>query len=284
MCEKLPREIRDRVYQNLCYEDRHIPIGPYYHFRSYKPPQSNDTSQANYYNTQFFPRHGDRQTVLSDGRIRTDHDVYPADDLILPETHVFQPSYTSEQVAAEALEVYYKTNSFSVCNVEGGLDSLCKPIIMKAGGSSVIFPPIDRIRDLQIRLKFEHFTSPYSDTVSNFDIHERLVTFAIHQAPFLRSTVESLAAIRHSIQQSPVRPLNIEIVLMSNLVDVGIETYRVINMLQTVRNFVYELIHDRGDTTVRVTHHDEELMAFPRNCTGFFKLTKEQWDYVSTSA
>lgn len=290
---KLPKEIRNLVYGYLCLEDRRTPIGPYYHYRSYKPLKQDDDVTAEKpkiepYSDEWYvakllfsPR--EFQTVQPDGRIRTDHRVYPQDNFVMPENHVFHPSYMGKEVVLETLKMYYERNSFSVCNVEGGLDNLCTPVIPGSEDLGIDFVPIDHILDLQIRVKCEHFT-PIN--TRHFKAYDGLKVFAEDEL-LLRNTVESLAAFRSRVQTSHVRSLNVEVVIMSNLsrgaeLCHGVNTgYRFVNMLQTVRNAVYELIHDCEHTTMRVTHQDEELMAFPKNYTGLFQLSKEQWDYVS---
>ncbi|KAF1361343.1 hypothetical protein EJ07DRAFT_154139 [Lizonia empirigonia] len=289
--DKLPREIRDMVYGYLCLEDRRIPIGPYYHYRPYQPLKQDDDETAekpkiepyseDWYVAKLLFSHKDFQTVQPDGRIRTDHRVYPQDNFVMPENHIFHPSYMGKEVVLEMLELYYKRNSFSVCNVEGGLGNLCTPVALGSEDFGIDFVPIDHISDLQIRVKCEHFT-PIN--TRRFIVYHGLNVFA-EDEPLLRNTVESLAAFRSRVQISHVRSLNIEIVLMSDLrrdaewfrdVNMG---YRITNMLQTVRNAVYELIHDCRHTTVRVTHQDETLTAFPKDYTGLFQLSKEQWEY-----
>ncbi|KAF2629147.1 hypothetical protein BU25DRAFT_490233 [Macroventuria anomochaeta] len=278
MYKKLPKELRDMVYSYLCLEDRQIPIGPYYHFRKYESLKKDAVLRSE---NRYFPRHGDFQTVLPDGRIRTDHDVYPQDDFVMPENHIFNPSYMGEEVVLETLEKYYESNSFSVCNVEGGMDNLCTIVTLGPQDSAVDFVPIDHICDLQIRVKCEHFNKEASSLESNPGI--RLREFAEKEL-FLRHTVDSLRKFRSRIQTSTSHKLNIEVVLISDLKrDHGHSStfvkVHITNFLQSVRNMIYELMHDRRCTTVRVTHQDDGLMAFPKNYTGLFSLTKEQWDY-----
>ncbi|KZM25691.1 hypothetical protein ST47_g3154 [Ascochyta rabiei] len=291
MYKKLPREIRDVIYCYICLEDRQIPIGPYYHFRKYdllerdvertlEADQIKPSSDEQHAETWLFS-HVDAQTILPDGRIRTDHDVYPQDDFLMPENHIFNPDYMGENVALETLQVYYKSNSFSVCNVEGGLDSLCTSIKLSSKEMAVDCVPIDYISDLQIRVKCEHFDVQRS---SPSDIlRSRLEGFA-EEERLLRRTVESLARFRSKVRTSTPRELNVEIVLMSDLKS-GSEwdsvylQARIINMLQAMRTCIYELMHEREYTTIRVTHQDDGLMAFPKTYTGLFQLTKEQWNY-----
>lgn len=295
MYEKLPEELRDMVYYYLC-DDRQIPLGPYYHFRKYEPLKGSEELVTEEASTnmsseeQYFERclssPKDGQLVLPDGRIKTYHDIYPPSDFVLPEkSHTFMPSYMGKEVALEALKSYYMINSFSVCNVVGGLDDLCANVLPGPKESATEFVPIDYIYNLQIRVKCEHFDIPalpfntFGPVSSPF---ARIEQFAREES-FLRSTVESLAKFRSKIQTSTPHELNVEIVLMSDLKSCTNEEYmqaRIINFLQTVRNFVYELMYDREETAVRVTHQDDGLMAFPKNYTGLFQLTKDQWDYV----
>lgn len=274
MYKKLPRELRDLLYDFLCLDDRQIPIGPYYHYRKYEP--HGGSNNATYSNTQYFPRSGELETELSDGKTRIDHDIYPQDDLLLPHNHIFDARYVGAEVAAEALKKYYQSNRFSVCNVEGGLDDLCTAV--KCGAGSITdFVPIDYIRDLQIRVKSEHMYTVSKGCVRTREVALR--EFA-KQEPVLRSTIESLQRFQSRMQTAPPHELDLEIVLMSEFnQDEFTRPWRM-NLLQTVRNMIYELLHDRDNTTVRVTHQDESLSAFPTNCTGFFKLTKEQWHFV----
>ncbi|KAJ8106949.1 hypothetical protein OPT61_g9200 [Boeremia exigua] len=277
MYRKLPRGLRDLVYSYLCFEDRQIPIGPYYHFRKYEPHAKNEVT---YSDTQYFPRTGDLQTELSDGQTRIDHDVYPPDDLLLPQNHIFNPGYMGENVVLETLKTYYESNSFSVCNIEGGLDGLCASLVFSSDGSTTEFRPLDYIHDLQIRVKYEHLRITTESIACHPSI--RLEDFAAQEL-LLRDSVESLLKFRSKIQTSS-HHLNIEVVLLSDVLKCqrrseGLLQGYVINILQSVRNMVYELLHDRNNTTIRVTHQDDSLMAFPKNYTGLFQLTKEQWQF-----
>ena len=187
------------------------------------------------------------------------------------------------EVVLETLEMYYKSNSFSVCNVEGGLDNLCTTVTLGFEGSSVELVPIDHIRNLQIRMKCEHFNKEVSSFESRPGL--RLQEFAEKEL-FLRQTVDSLRKFRSRVQTSTPHELDIEVVLMSDLKrnhrhSSAFVKVHITSFIQTVRNMIYELMHDRECTTVRITHQDDGLMAFPKNYTGLFKLTKEQWDYVS---
>jgi hypothetical protein len=278
MYEMLPREIRDLVYNYLCLEDRRVPVGPYYHFRKYEPAGSKTARKSN---TEFHPRSGDLQTELSDGKTRIDHDVYPEDDLILPSNHIFNADYMGREVMLELLKVYYSNNIFSVCNIEGGLDSLCTAVASNADGAPHDFVPLDYINDLQIRVKCEHFAAKVSP--SSVDAGPQLKELA-EKMSFLQRTVESLQVFRSRVQATS-HPLNIEFVLMSDLMSSNYYSLfahsHMVNLLQTIRNTVYELMHNREHTTVRVTSQDDSLWAFPRNYTGLFTMTKEKWDYVS---
>jgi hypothetical protein len=296
MYKKLPKELRDVVYGYLCLEDRRIPVGPYYHFRKYEPLH-NDKETDDSVTTendinhepeeQYFERwllsHEVAQTVLPDGRIRTDHDIYPPSDFVMPESHIFRPSYMGKDVVLEALETYYKGNSFSVCNVERGLEYLFTHELPASEGPAVSFVPIDHICDLQIRVKCEHLDTELRSSAT--ETGDRLAQFACEEL-FLRHTVESFTGFRSRIQSSTHRELSVEIVLMTELPSCtgNYEEYvqaRTMNFLQATRGLVYELMHDFGHATVRVTHQDDNLMAFPKNYTRLFYLTKDQWTHVS---
>ncbi|KAJ4320300.1 hypothetical protein N0V94_003477 [Neodidymelliopsis sp. IMI 364377] len=297
MYKKLPKELRDVVYSYLCLEDRRIPVGPYYHFRKYEPFQDdkgtddpvaieNDTKGE--LEEQYFERwlssHEVAQTILPDGRIRTDHDIYPPSDFVMPESHIFQPSYMGKDVVLEALATYYKGNSFSVCNVKRGLEYLFTHGLPASEGPAISFAPIDHICDLQIRLKCEHLDTELYTLATESE--NRLAHFAREEL-FLRHTIESLAGFRSRIQSLTQRELSVEIVLMTDLPSCtgNHEEYvqvRTMNLLQTTRGLVYELMYDLEHATVRVTHQDDNLMAFPRNYTRLFHLTKDQWTRGNT--
>lgn len=266
------------VYSYLCLEDRHVPIGPYYHYRTYEPVTSDRPS---YSNTQYHPRSGDLQTELADGQVRTDHDIYPPDDLILPNNHIFNAAYVGHEVALELLRMYYQDNSFSVCNIEGGLGSLCAAVASLTDKTALDLVPINHIHNLQIRVKCEHFDEMVGSP--EIDVGVRLQEL-VEKELFLRRTVESLQLFREKIQAT-THELNIEVVVMSDLKSnryySAFKHIHLVNFMQTVRNMVYELIHDREHTTVRVTSQDDNLWAFPRNFTGLFRLTKEKWEWVS---
>ncbi|KAL1651691.1 hypothetical protein SLS61_005354 [Didymella pomorum] len=278
MYNKLPKELRNFVYGYLCLEDRRIPVGPYYHFRKYEPYPG---LEAQYSATLYCPRNGDLQTELADGKIRIDHDIYPEEDLVLPRSHIFDPSYLSQDIVLELMEMYYGSNSFSVCNVEGGLNELCTAIPFSSALSE--FVPIDHVRDLQIRMKFEH-CKPHDCTMKRARgcFHS---SYYFKDESQLRDAVDSLEAFRTRIARLS-HETNIEFILMTDLdtpqddqlAKTNAKAYFT-NFLQSIRNTVYELLHERGRISVRVTHQDDGLMAFPKNYTGLYTMTKDQWEY-----
>jgi hypothetical protein len=282
MYNKLPKELRNSVYAYLCLEDRRIPIGPYYHFRKYEPLEG---KEMEYSDTQFCPRDGDLKTELADGKTRIDHDIYPEEDLVLPSSHIFDPSYMSQDIVLELLKIYYESNSFSVCNVEGGLDELCTPIPASSAPSE--FVPIDHVRDLQIRMKFEHL-KPHCCTLKQ-DPGCFHTNYSFEDESQLRAAVDTLEAFRTRFLKTS-HEMNIEVIIMTDLHTPGEDQVAktnakasFTNFLQSIRNTIYELLHDRERVSVRVTHQDDGLMAFPKNYTGLFRLTKDQWEYVSQS-
>ncbi|KAJ4330707.1 hypothetical protein N0V87_009773 [Didymella glomerata] len=186
MYNKLPKELRNSVYAYLCLEDRRIPIGPYYHFRKYEPLEG---KEMEYSDTQFCPRDGDLKTELADGKTRIDHDIYPEEDLVLPSSHIFDPSYMSQDIVLELLKIYYESNSFSVCNVEGGLDELCTPIPASSAPSE--FVPIDHEKSQQV---------PNSDWDNNYWILpiESTRLTSQQQAELGGYSIDDLGGILHS--------------------------------------------------------------------------------------
>lgn len=277
---KLPKELRDYVYAYLCLEDRRIPVGPYYHFRKYEPLAK---KELGYSDTQYCPRDGDLQTELADGKTRIDHDIYPEGDLVLPKSHIFDPSFMGQDVVPELLEMYYGSNSFSVCNIDGGLDELCTAIPSSSAPSRLV--PIDHVRDLQIRMKFEHI-KPHVCPLRRIPGCFHTGYVAGDESQF-RAAVDTLRTFRTRTLASP-HEMNIEVILMTDLDtpqdDQDAGTYAnayFTNFLQSVRNMVYELLHDCERVSVRVTHQDDGLMAFPKDYTKLFSLSKDEWEYVS---
>jgi hypothetical protein len=260
MCGKLPMELRNLVYQFLCIEDQPIPVGPYYHFRRYGPRIDGDSNT-------------DLATSLSIGRMKFDHSETPDPTILMPDNDNFKQYYLGSQVASEALTIYLAYNTFSVCNVEGGINGFL------GFDPESIVQPLEHVRKLQIRIKYEH-----NNIVLSQDLP---MSPAMHRERFanecnvLRNTKNSLDILRQLPQKT--QPLQLEFILMTAFGGDGDEHRRFVNLLEAVRNTIYALMYDRDDANVIIIHHDELLSPFPRNITALWSLSKEQWQHVRAS-
>ncbi|KAF1850528.1 uncharacterized protein K460DRAFT_412221 [Cucurbitaria berberidis CBS 394.84] len=328
---KLPTELQDLVYQYLLIEERPIPVGPYYHFRKYdgllnpRPtgilgnirfddfvdptPNTGITSRDTRDNTGRALAHdesemfvdiesddeiidfGTNSVILPDGRVKYDHSQKPPSDLIMPNSHVLNPRYVGQAIMAEAQKVYYKNNTFSVCNMEGAIHNFLQlhpgynfktwrngdpPQLPRALRLEPFSVPAQWVRSLQVRVKLEHFESnmPLNTT------EEEQYTYERH---FLRHVYTSLSALEELVHTSLQTELSIEFIMMTELPTLDNDLYssedrRFVNFLQAIRNTVYMTMFDREGTTVKITHHDEMMWPFPRDLTGLFALSKEQWE------
>jgi hypothetical protein len=272
MYERLPKELRDTVYQYLCIDEGHIPIGPYYHFRIYDPMET-EISKSDSESDE------DLTIVMPDGRLKHDHSHRPPSDKILPSSYMFNREYVGLKVACELLKVYYSENAFSICNID--FESLRNhPCTYEERDDFPGFRPIDYMQNLQIRIKAEKFLTESTQ--------QDLSLFAGHftELCFLRDIVSDFDGLWRIIQNAQSKQqLQMELVLMTDLsppeIDRADHGYRMINFLESMRTFVYKAMYDRENTTIRVTHHDDSLWPFPKNYTNMFGLTKEQWHHVS---
>jgi hypothetical protein len=281
MYRKLPAELRDLVYRFVCIEDQPIPVGPYFHFRPYSHNDDGTSTDGLAY-------------ALSKDRVRIDHSERPDSVMLMPNSHVFSTSHMVEEVIVELQEMYFTTNTFSVCNVENGIacflmerNTESKSTMPDAPNVGICNSPlgkkhrvvkaIDFVRKLQIRIKYEHFYSA------------RALGLFSNECKLLRTSRENLSVLQNLPQQE--HPLEIEFIVMTALkpqrnmsawpaTDMQDERRCFINLLQALRNTFYALIHDRGDSVITITHHDETVSPFPRNITALWSLTKEQWEYV----
>lgn len=303
MCEKLTKELRYMVYQYICIEEQHIPVGPYYHFRPYRR-SSSTTSNAQlgqstkaHFDIESEDEEIDVQVeaiLLPDGRVKEDHSSQPASDILMPQSHIFNPKYVGSKVACETQEVYYTYNTFSICNVDHGIQRFLeedttrmfhlKKQHMHSPGEYKGVKPVQFVQKLQIRLKCEHFFDNMAGVTDIDELYKSEQGFLND----LQASVEKLPAL---LKHPRAQDLSIEFVLMTELVrpsyhgtNQHLESLWArcfVNILQALRNTVFQLMYDCGKTTVTFIHHDERLGAFPRNITGLYSLSKEQWDYVS---
>lgn len=283
MYRKLPADLRQIVYRFLCIEDQPIPVGPYYHFRTFRVPLNSVSSDH-------------LAAALSVGRDRVDHTARPDPDILMPDSHIFKPSYVSNDIACEIREAYFSNNTFSICNVDGGIfdfvygnitdtSTLSPPDRDYPGARVPTFrvdmfdnlPAFKFANKLQLRLKYEHECATIIKDVPISPLAHR-ETFA-NECSFLRSSKNSLSAL-HCIQAGH-ETLDIEIIIMTALGYGEGAKRHFINILQSLRNTIYALKYDRLDSIVKVIHHDENVSPFPRDITALWSLTKEQWNQVS---
>lgn len=247
---------------------------------------------------------GSNYTILSDGRVKEKHTHKPPSDMVLPSSHFLDHRYVGPLVSHEMQKVYYTRNTFSICTVEDALNSFLgretccyswekgedglSPIHSPSVGDVPPFLAAEHIRRLQVRVKFEHFLQELPMRRCFFDQYA-------YEQRFLRITWNYLDGLVEYLARRPKGKIEIEFVIMSELPksdglmlqdelnDAEVERERYyINFLQCIRNMVYRVMYDNEDTVVKVTHYDAKNWAFPRDITGVFGLTKEQWEYVST--
>ncbi|KAG9195214.1 hypothetical protein G6011_00334 [Alternaria panax] len=244
---------------------------------------------------QFNLNDEDDNTILPDGRIKEEHTHKPPSDMILPYSHFLDPRYVGPEIAFETQKMYYTRNTFSVCSVERGIsyflgcDSGYNMVRSHNDGTPGIVPedlrlqpllyPRDHIRNLQIRVKLEQFHSDMPrDDMTDYEKYA-------YERRFLRFTQTNLEALEGFLKRRHKHGINIEFVVLTDTPsfesqETGLAAQcNYVNFLQCIRNIVYKMMHDYDDISVMITHHDENISAFPRNITGVFGLTKEQWGH-----
>ncbi|KAH7562701.1 hypothetical protein J3E72DRAFT_384558 [Bipolaris maydis] len=240
-------------------------------------------------------------TILPDGRVKEKHTHKPPSDMMLPSSHFLDPRYVGPLVSHETQKVYYARNTFSVCNVENALANFlgrdtCSyhrekwedDLAPTHSTTLEEVPPLfaaDHIRHLQIRLKFEHFRNDLPARQCFLDRYA-------YEQRFLRTTWGHLEGLKHYLERRPKGKIEIEFIIMTKLSNMehvaGRDEYNnevldrdrcFMNFLQCMRNMVYKAMYDHEDTLVKVTHYDARHWIFPRDITGVFGLTAEQWEY-----
>ena len=123
--------------------------------------------------------------------------------------------------------------------------------------------PIDHLRNLQIRVKYEHldFDPSYTQEAIVSDIFSNLLPLTN------RTQTSKRLALQH-----------VEYILMTAFDNHNSDrSYtQFIALLESVRFSIYHLkyvVH----ADVRVLHHDEGRSPFPRDVTSVFALTEAQW-------
>jgi hypothetical protein len=234
--------------------------------------------------------------MLPDGRVKEEHDDKPPSDMVLPSSHLLNPRYVGPVISQEMQKLYYTRNTFSLCTVDQGIRNFLgrhsgysmqkwydnhAPRIPDDLKLEPLFYPSEHVRNLQIRVKLEQFHTNLPESATD----EELYAYEQHFLRFIRKNLEGLNLLTK--RQSKLG-VDIEFVLMTALpsIDPGengfYAQWNFINFLQTIRNSVYTMMYDCVGATVKITHYDEGFSSFPRNITGLFALTKEQWEHVST--
>ncbi|EOA87724.1 hypothetical protein ACJQWK_02243 [Exserohilum turcicum] len=298
---------------------RPIPAGPYYHFRSYHvppvvppPPEAALDSHAGWrHQTQGTPKPiehlsgldvspdtedidlGNDCIVLPDGRIKEEHTHRAPSDMVLPSSPLLDPRYVGPAMSYEMQKMYYTHNTFSLCSVEDGIANFFghhtgysmqkwpqgrRPRLAAALELDPLFFAAEHIRRLQIRVKLEHFFSDMPKDATGVEAYA-------YEQSFLRSAWSNVQGLGHYLARRPKGGAEIEFVLLTGLPCSDSEESRrqcqrcFANFLQCIRSMVYTMMHDCDDVRVTVTHHDDKMSAFPRNITGVFALSREQWEY-----
>jgi hypothetical protein len=279
MCNKLPVELRDLIYRYICIEDQPIPVGPYFHFRPYNRKVAPDRLAS----------------ALSDGRVQIDHSERPDPTILMPDSHIFNIEYVGWTAMVEMKLAYLANNTFSICNIDQGIatfldwntseEFVVTPRSTRSGpgpgfetAMSVTNSKADEfVRRLQIRVKCEHYDNQHPRYTS-----QNCCDFFDTECDHLRSSRISLEPLTYLDPRD--RPLELEFIIMTALRSDPTATEDqqryFINLLQALRNTFYTLIYDRGNTMIKIVHHDDNISAFPRDITALWSLTKEQWEHV----
>lgn len=272
--ERLPREIRDIIYQYVYIEDALIPIGSH-HFTTYRPPMRSIAPPVDL--------QADRPFIkIPEGAETIDHSMGPP-DMILPTDRTLDPAYIHNKVLYEAAEMYYSSNTFSICTISNAISAFLlsdhannfSPPEDQKQARPLGLRPIDHVRNLQIRIKCEHYDR-YLDK-------ERQINLYLDTLSNLTPLAKCVTNTGIDDSQSPLKR-NIEFIIMTNLhagIRLSEQFRRFLNILETIRSTIYTLKHDCG-ADLHILHHDPELSTFPRTITSIFMLSKEQWEYVRT--
>jgi hypothetical protein len=234
--------------------------------------------------------------TLADGRVKEEHDDKPPSDVVLPSSHLLNPRYVGPVISQEMQKMYHTRNTFSLCTVDQGIRNFLgrhsgysmqkwhdnqAPKIPDDLKLEPLFYPSEHVRNLQIRVKLEQFHTNLPESATD---EERYA----YEQHFLRFTRKNLEGLNLLTKRQSKLGLDIEFVLMTALPSIEPEDnglyaqWNFINFLQTIRNSVYRMMYDCVGATVKITHYDEGFSRFPRDITGLFALTKEQWEHVST--
>lgn len=289
MYAKLPQEIRDMVYAYLYLEDAPIPIGSH-HFTTYVEPADDDSQVHRAFNDANTP------FIIPEGAVTHDHSIAPPSGVVLPTDRTLNPVYLGHQVAFEASKFYYSSNIFSICTLFNTLSTFLFTDPARGfarSPESKVQPlgllPIDYVRSLQIRIKYEHFRT--------YAIKPEPSTGRRPEKTVYRGIFSNLGPLREWGERTASPDRRAEFIIMTafrtrhdalnlrtrlNVLSLELQNRRFTNLLEAMRPSIYTLKHDAG-ANISVLHHDETWTPFPRNISAIFSLTKTQWEYVSST-
>ncbi|PVI08750.1 hypothetical protein DM02DRAFT_608098 [Periconia macrospinosa] len=284
MLKRLPRELREMVYEYIYIEEKPILIGS----NHFIPLTFFSSSEGKDMVRSLEPSGGDLaralHTGIGDGAIIFDHSIVPPDDCLLPTDYALDPSYMGIDIAHEASKLYYASNTFSLCTTRNSIQDFlfCDPGLNFPRSDdegtirAVGILPIDYVRNLQIRVKYEHF---------DIDRHYYLWGPFEREQDLLMGIFKDLEALTRPGFSASLPERKIEVIIMTAFPPWPIEPVpaadthrRLINILEAIRNPIYTLQHDQ-DARISVLHHDEGRYIFPRSLTNLFALTKLDWEY-----
>jgi hypothetical protein len=273
MHAKLPLELRELIYQYLYYEDAPVPIGSY-HFTTYVPESLRSENNNP-------PTHSEPFIVMPEGATKQDHSIERDESIVYPDSRLLDPAYLGQHVARDASMYYYRSNTFSICTLENALSGFLfrDPIHNFTRGQSTSgsakplgLLPIDHIRNLEIRVKYEHYYT-YFTFYDNLHDGERIL---------IQDIFDVLHNFSSRVSHAIASQLHIEICMMTAFEPTEIKRQldrMHTNLLEAIRVPLYLLKHDVG-AGIKVIHYDERCRPFPKDVTAIFQLSKDQWAKV----
>jgi hypothetical protein len=287
--QTLPTELCDLIYQYLYIEDAPIRIGPH-EVKSHPHRPHTASDPENIYGLGPPDQLVNAIAAsLGPGAVIHDHSHEPPDDVVYPTHYTLDPAYMGAAVAHEASKLYYSANTFSICT----LDDAIPAFLLK--NTSHNFPkshsndeqvlplgivPINHVRNLQIRLKYEHLSIFPADEI--YDDEQELLDKMFLNLMALTSTTTTTT----TGQQRPPPPnRSIEFIIMTDFVslmrislaDVQYIHRHITNILETLRKPFYTLKYDFDDVDLTVLHYNESY-AFPDPMTDRFSMSRGDWE------
>lgn len=215
MVKRLPQEVCDMIYQYIYVEEKPILVGSD-HFKRWTPPFAHE-DEGGAENTGSQQTSGiDLASALAarmDAGAVYDHSSSPPNDVLMPTDHVLNPAYMGVGVAYEVSKLYYAENVFSICTIGNSMHSF---LFSDAGTNFATSDdeqstyvlgllPADYIRNLQVRVKYEHF-----DFYKNYYLWGKFE----REQDLLNGIYKDLESLTHSGLTEPRPQRNIEIIVM----------------------------------------------------------------------